>query len=207
MHKNQKGFAHLESLLILIVVLLIAFIGWFVWHTKQQADKSLDSASSANFGSISKKKNAAASNPTTLKTKPGQAGSQSQSLVSYASPSSSDGQEVTSASDVDKLSGAPDNFKDFVKDKINKNGGKPAPCGNAYGIFVSKIYKDSFALGAESSNCHKTDKLWAMVSNQWQEIGSTDQEFDCGILEQYKVPSAIVSQCVKNGQTVDNTQS
>lgn len=32
MKKNQKGFAVLEGLLIVIIVGLIGFVGWYIWH-------------------------------------------------------------------------------------------------------------------------------------------------------------------------------
>lgn len=35
MKKNQKGFSVVEGLLILIVVGLLAFVGWYVYHTKR----------------------------------------------------------------------------------------------------------------------------------------------------------------------------
>ena len=48
MNKTQKGFALVESLLILIIVLLVGFIGYYVWHTKSQTNKTLDTAASTN---------------------------------------------------------------------------------------------------------------------------------------------------------------
>lgn len=195
MNKTQKGFAHLEALLLLIIVAIIAFTGYYVWHSKNNANKSLANAANTNqTGNYSKKKTTAAL-PKKVPTQ--------SSLVNYTSTTNNTGTEVSSPADVDKLNGASDSFKDFVKDKINKGKTEPSPCGNAYGLFVQKIYKDEFALGGESQ-CKHTDKLWAKVSDQWTEIGSTDSKFDCSVLEQYKVPSAIVDQCVKNGQTVSN---
>jgi hypothetical protein len=41
MNKNQKGFAVLESLLILIIIATIDGIGWYAIHTKHQTDKIL----------------------------------------------------------------------------------------------------------------------------------------------------------------------
>jgi hypothetical protein len=41
---NQKGFAALESLLILVIIGLIGGVGWYVVHTKHQTDKILSQA-------------------------------------------------------------------------------------------------------------------------------------------------------------------
>ncbi len=43
-HKpNQKGFSAVEGLLIAIIVLLIGFIGYYVWHTQHQTN-AIDNA-------------------------------------------------------------------------------------------------------------------------------------------------------------------
>lgn len=36
---KRNGFSALEALLIVIVVVIIGFTGWYVWHSKQSADK------------------------------------------------------------------------------------------------------------------------------------------------------------------------
>jgi hypothetical protein len=112
------------------------------------------------------------------------------------------GTPATSHTHIDKLQGASDSFKQFIKDKFDKNSKNPSPCGNAYGLTVKEILNDSFATGGEGQ-CGGAEKLWAKVANQWQEIGATQQgEFACNILKQYKVPSAIAGKvCVgDNGE-------
>jgi len=45
-HKlNQKGFAAVETLLIVVIVGLLAGVGYYVWHTNQQTKATLDAAS------------------------------------------------------------------------------------------------------------------------------------------------------------------
>jgi cytoskeletal protein RodZ len=39
--KSDSGFGLVEGLLILVVVGILGFTGWFVWHSKQTADKTL----------------------------------------------------------------------------------------------------------------------------------------------------------------------
>jgi cytoskeletal protein RodZ len=58
--KNQKGFGAVEGLLIFVIVGLIAFIGWYVWHSKNAADKTLSAANKASTSSSTTK-------PTTQK--------------------------------------------------------------------------------------------------------------------------------------------
>lgn len=43
---NEKGFSPIEALLICIIVSILGFTGWYVWHTKQSTTKTLDAAHS-----------------------------------------------------------------------------------------------------------------------------------------------------------------
>ena len=43
--KHQQGFAAVEAILIVIVLGIIGFTGWFVYHSKQSTDKTLNQAS------------------------------------------------------------------------------------------------------------------------------------------------------------------
>lgn len=44
--KTQRGFSAVESLLIVVILGLVGFTGWFVYHSKQTADKTLASSNS-----------------------------------------------------------------------------------------------------------------------------------------------------------------
>jgi cytoskeletal protein RodZ len=199
MNKTQKqsGFAHLETLLLIVVVGIIVFTGWFVWHARSNATKNLNNAANTNqTGNFTKK-----TPDTSQKTKK-TAKVTSPSLINYASTSTSTGIALSSDADIDKLDGASDSFKQFIKDKIDKNSKEPSPCGNAYGLTVKEILNDSFAVGGEGQ-CGGAEKLWAKVADQWQEIGATQQaDFACSVLTQYKVPSAIAGKvCIgSNGE-------
>jgi flagellar basal body-associated protein FliL len=46
---SNSGFAALEGLLILIIIVIIGGTGYFVWHSKAQTDKSLDKAASTKI--------------------------------------------------------------------------------------------------------------------------------------------------------------
>jgi type II secretory pathway pseudopilin PulG len=57
MKKNQKGFSHVETLLLLVIVGIIAGVGWYVWNANSQTNKNLDSAvnSASNSADATKK--------------------------------------------------------------------------------------------------------------------------------------------------------
>jgi Tfp pilus assembly protein PilV len=51
---NQKGFSIVEALLILVVLGLLGFTGWFVYHAKQSSDKSYSTAANSVSSSTTK---------------------------------------------------------------------------------------------------------------------------------------------------------
>jgi cytoskeletal protein RodZ len=44
--QGASGFAAAETLLVLVIVVMIGFVGWFVVRAKQDANKTLDTSSS-----------------------------------------------------------------------------------------------------------------------------------------------------------------
>jgi hypothetical protein len=44
MKKTQSGFSLVEGLLIILILAIIGFGGYYVWHTQKQTDKTLDTA-------------------------------------------------------------------------------------------------------------------------------------------------------------------
>jgi hypothetical protein len=56
--RNEDGFAHLEKLLLGVIVIIIAGVGWYVWHSVSQADKNLNSAGNSSIAKSTKKKTA-----------------------------------------------------------------------------------------------------------------------------------------------------
>jgi cytoskeletal protein RodZ len=59
--KNQNGFSHIEILLLVVIVGIIGFVGWYVLRSVSQADKNLNSANGPNSVATTKK-NAAKQN-------------------------------------------------------------------------------------------------------------------------------------------------
>lgn len=51
---NQKGFAAVEAILILVIVAMIAGVGYYVWHSNQQTKATLDEASKSAQNSLAK---------------------------------------------------------------------------------------------------------------------------------------------------------
>jgi len=45
---KQSGFAFVEILLIFIILGIVGFTGWYVWHSKQNANKSYNSSSASS---------------------------------------------------------------------------------------------------------------------------------------------------------------
>jgi cytoskeletal protein RodZ len=62
--KNKAGFSTIEALLIIVIIALLAFVGGFVWHSKQTADKTLTAATSSSSSSSTVKQQAKATTPT-----------------------------------------------------------------------------------------------------------------------------------------------
>lgn len=46
--KDQQGFGAVEALLILVIVAIVAFVGWFVYHSNQKASNTLSTANQSN---------------------------------------------------------------------------------------------------------------------------------------------------------------
>lgn len=51
-NSKQSGFAIIETTLILFVLCMLGFTGWFIWHAKQNADKSLNAATNSDLGIV-----------------------------------------------------------------------------------------------------------------------------------------------------------
>jgi uncharacterized protein (UPF0333 family) len=47
MKNNQKGFGAVEGLLLIIIVLLVGFIGYYVYHTRNNTNLTYDRAASS----------------------------------------------------------------------------------------------------------------------------------------------------------------
>lgn len=64
--KNTRGFTLIEGLLILVIVGLLGGTGWYVWHSKNNVDKSLTAVNtSSSTQSVNKNTSKHSSSPKT----------------------------------------------------------------------------------------------------------------------------------------------
>ncbi|MBP9852656.1 MAG: hypothetical protein QG629_73 [Patescibacteria group bacterium] len=56
MVKSQKGFTAIEGLLVIILVGILGFTGWFVWNSQRQTNKTTEQTVTSGF--VAKKKTA-----------------------------------------------------------------------------------------------------------------------------------------------------
>lgn len=50
----QKGFSAVEGLLTIIALALVVFVGYYVWHTQKQTDKTLNTALQTSQNTVNK---------------------------------------------------------------------------------------------------------------------------------------------------------
>jgi hypothetical protein len=65
MKKYQNGFSAIEALLKLVIVGMLAGVGWYVWHSQQQVDKTYSQTSNS---SVAPKTKSTANSATESKT-------------------------------------------------------------------------------------------------------------------------------------------
>jgi Tfp pilus assembly protein PilV len=62
--KNNKGFALLEGLLILVVVGILGFTGWYVWSAKNKTNSTYNSTGNSSAAKYTKKSTPVTPDPT-----------------------------------------------------------------------------------------------------------------------------------------------
>src|SRR5581483_9362126 len=76
MSKKQDGFASLETALFGVIILMVAFIGWYVWHSTRITNKNLDQTLATQNSSVVKPssgKSSGSSSSNGKKSSPGTA--------------------------------------------------------------------------------------------------------------------------------------
>lgn len=159
---NTKGFAVIETLVVFVIVLVIAGVGWYVWKGRQSTDKTADSSANAQSSEVSKKEAPKASFahglvydtyfsqlPDTLQ----------KSIVAFTAKEA----------------------KECVKN------GKLLDSDGKLNDRQAKYMSDGFA--QISIGCKDTSSaLFVLDGVEWKEVDSTTYMYQCHILEQYKMP-------------------
>lgn len=134
MRSSQKGFAVLETLLILVIIGTIGGIGWYAIHTKHQTDKILSQADKISQSSISQKTSTPQSIKMTLS-----------SDVSFNAPS---GWQSASPAAICNGTDNPTQCTDSAE--LSPVDAKAAMDGNEFGVSV----------GRYSNKDNKSAKSW-----------------------------------------------
>ena len=104
-----------------------------------------------------------------------------------------DGVTVAKAADVDKLTGAPDDFKMFiVADLQRQQDSKDEGCSERPEIHVAKVDTRGWAAGGSFiPQCGGNATLWAKVAGGWREVWGGQTLPDCAVLEKFRFPASI----------------
>jgi type II secretory pathway pseudopilin PulG len=55
MKKTQRGFSAVEALLLVIIIGMLVGVGWYVWHSQKQVDKTYSQTANSSVSPKSKK--------------------------------------------------------------------------------------------------------------------------------------------------------
>ncbi|MBF4160059.1 hypothetical protein [Nocardioides acrostichi] len=107
---------------------------------------------------------------------------------------------IANSTQVAKLKGAPDDFKNFIG-RVADDLQEQSSCQADVGVTVFDVRSDGFASGA-ISDCGGYQALWAKVGQEWKEIAGTQDIWTCSLLKEYAVPSDVAgNQCYVPGQS------
>jgi hypothetical protein len=196
MKKPQLGFSAVEGLLITIIIAILGGVGWYVWNTQKQVDKTYSQTANSSVSPNIKTKSVA-TNPVTPAN-----GSPISEDVNY-NPAI----VITSASDVSKLENSTQAFKDFVAEQINTlSASEGANACTKPTLTISKIIKQKYSLG-DVAACNGDSQLWVFTGNKWQKVDE-QTKFSCSIINKYSVPKTLISKCFDSrSQYIDNSNS
>ena len=170
---SQTGSAHIVIIVILVVV-LVATLGFVFWQ---------------NF--IYKPVVADENKTTSQPAQTDKTSTSNSKMIDYRTNGDATGIKLLTSSDANKLTGAPQSFKDFIGPLVDtaiKSGGSPV---------VDRIYDQKYAVGGGFTGAYL---LWGNVDGSWMQIAGTQNiGYECATLEKYKVPSAIAGMTCLDG--------
>lgn len=176
MPKNQKGFAVIEVLLVLVIVGLIGGLGWYVYQQK-------DAGNEAHTPQITSYDTCvAAGNPATLSEPPqctadGQtftrAGNTSTSIVDLGELRIT----LTSENDLEKLpDDVPSSFVTYLKGEFRKAAAEDSEtaCKMSYSVkrYSNVNIDGSSGPATDTEGCGSgAHTIWYLQDDQWHQVG------------------------------------
>jgi len=200
---KQSGFAAVETILVVVILAILGGTGWYVWHSKQAADKSLSQSSASNLASKTPVKKAiAVTDFISCKKAVG-------SRMLYATPVtciSSTGvyytwvpQKIVSGATNTTVVETTLSKTPATLQKAAVSYGKTKGCVNTQGQFLREggIIDDPLTWlvtdTAASVGMCSARTLFTDVNSVWQVVGSSQGNYDCDTLQKYKIPSTLVT--------------
>jgi type II secretory pathway pseudopilin PulG len=216
MKKTQSGFSIIETLLVVVILGMLGFTGWFVWHAKQNTNKTLSETNAAQttapkvaaITTFAECKASAGSvmqetYPETCVTKSGK---------SFTGPSTSSAS--TSSAQKIPYSEAPAGLQStilaFSKTNGCVNDGKIVDSNgnevNPAVTYQADAYAET-AIGCDSPAA----TLFVYTNDTWQEVESSQGGFSCDTLKKYDISADFLktasgsSQCINGSELVTYT--
>jgi hypothetical protein len=172
MKKNQEGFSVVEGLLIVVIVGMLGGVGWYVWHSQQQVDKTYSQTSNS---SVAPKKVSA--QPKTQSTSPAP-------VVPVEEVSSSTFSKIPA----DLQAAIISVFKKEVPNCVKADGQiNDSP--------DKRVDYDTLGFAGTGIGCYGGGSwgIFAKVSGNWQFLAKTQFGFDCSLLNQYHYPRKLLA--------------
>jgi len=181
-HKEQNGFSVVEGLIIAVIVIVIALIGWHLLNTNSKTNKLLTSSNTQQ--------------PTVklVKLNPQQALRINSSYQLNNSSYDAKLKFDVIAPNVWVFQGAPASLVLWAKRYAAQN----AQALQSFALTINYVSKNgNFAHGGTNGSIIliKNKDSWAIIPN-----AGGQAETDCSVIEAYKIPADILPTCVKYNQ-------
>lgn len=213
MNKSQRGFALIEGLLIILILVFLGFAGYYVWHTQKNTDKSSKNALSASQNTTSSSETAfyncvkhsnggtpvGARLDDSLKTLTCQYVNGYTYSPKYThsalAPVKTVSQQSSTLSD---WHSAPDNLKNAITSLAPAGA-----CTSSKSVTIAGDFA-VFDYGCDGGD----KKLFMMNSGQWKLMSDWINNFSCDLVQKNQIPivltqyqdenSKVVAKCVDN---------
>lgn len=104
-----------------------------------------------------------------------------------------DGVVVATVADVDKLTGAPADFKAFIAaDLQRQQDSENGVCVQTPEIHVARLDTRGWAAGVNFiPRCGGDAALWVKIAGGWRQVWGSQTLPDCAVLEKYEFPASV----------------